>query len=96
MTLRAPAIAKHRRLDFASALSPALRGMLWMVLASQVFTVLSTIMRVIAQHIAPFEMQFLRYFCGMLVMLPFIMRVGFASYAPSGLTGHLWRGVVHT
>ena len=96
MTIRASAIALHRRLDFASALSPALRGMLWMMLAGLVFTFLNTTMRVLSQHIAPFETQFLRYFCGMLVMLPLIMRSGFASYSPNGLSGQLWRGVVHT
>ncbi len=97
MTLRTTAIALHRRLDFTTTLSPAIRGMLWMMLAGLVFTFLNTTMRVIAQHIAPFETQFLRYFCGFLVMLPVILRTGgFASYSPNGLTGQLWRGVVHT
>jgi drug/metabolite transporter (DMT)-like permease len=96
MTFLAAAARLHRRLDFASALSPALRGMLWMILAGLVFTFLNTIMRVVSQHIPPFETQFLRYFCGLLVMLPIVLRAGAAAYSPKGLSGQLWRGVVHT
>ena len=95
MNVRALALSLHRRLDF-STLPPAVRGMMWMTLAGLVFTFLNTAMRLLTQYIAPFETQFLRYFCGLLVMVPLVMRAGFASYAPNGLTGQMWRGVVHT
>ncbi len=95
MNVRAAALSLHRLLDF-SALPPAIRGMMWMTLAGLVFTFLNTTMRLLTRDIAPFETQFLRYFCGALVMLPLVLRSGIAKYAPNGLTGQLWRGVVHT
>ena len=80
----------------ASRLTPSLRGMLWTVAAGLAFTFLNTTMRVLAIDIPPFETQFLRYFCGFLVMAPIILRAGVMAYRPNGLVGQLWRGVVHT
>ena len=87
--LRLPALATAR-------LSAPLRGMLWTVAAGLVFVFLNTTMRVLTQDIPPFETQFLRYFCGLLVMAPFVLRGGLPAYRPNGLVGQLWRGVVHT
>jgi drug/metabolite transporter (DMT)-like permease len=70
--------------------------MLWMAASGLVFTFLNTAMRVLSVNVDPFETQFLRYFCGLLVMLPFVLRAGLAAYNPRGLGGQLWRGVVHT
>lgn len=95
MNARAAAIAVQRRLALDS-LPPAIRGMLWMIGAGLVFTVLNTIMRVLTRSFPPFETQFLRYFFGLVVLLPLVWRAGFAAYAPKGLVGQLWRGVVHT
>lgn len=87
----------YRRLhDAGSALPPAVRGMLWMAASGLVFTVLNTIMRLLTTEINSFQTQFLRYVCGIFVMLPLVLRAGFAAYAPRGLTGQLWRGVIHT
>jgi drug/metabolite transporter (DMT)-like permease len=92
--------AARRRLRGAqivfNRLSPALQGMCWMVLAGLVFTALNTVLRTLAFQLHPFQAQCLRYACGALVMLPLILRAGIASYAPNGLAGQLWRGVVHT
>ena len=93
--LRAAVIA----LPLAAAilsLPPVLRGMLWMATSGLVFTFLNTIMRLLTQELAPFQTQFLRYACGLAVMLPFVLRAGAAAYSPKGLAGQLWRGVVHT
>lgn len=95
MNVRTATLSLHRALDF-SALPAAVRGMLWMTLAGLVFTFLNTTMRVLTRDISPFETQFLRYFCGALVMLPLVLRAGVAKFAPNGLSGQLWRGVVHT
>jgi drug/metabolite transporter (DMT)-like permease len=80
----------------ALALPPTIRGMLWMMASGLVFTFLNTTMRATALVIDPFEVQFLRYACGLAVMLPLMLRAGLASFAPNGLAGQVWRGAVHT
>ncbi len=67
-----------------------------MVAAGVVFSILNTALRVISLEMNPLVVQFLRYFCGLIVMLPFIMRVGLRAYSPKGLVGQLWRGAIHT
>ena len=44
----------------------------------------------------PFEAQFLRYFCGLLIMLPLLWYQGLAAYVPNDMKGQFWRGGVHT
>jgi drug/metabolite transporter (DMT)-like permease len=44
----------------------------------------------------PFEAQFLRYFCGLLIMLPLLWYQGLAAYVPNDIKGQFWRGGVHT
>lgn len=78
------------------ALPQNLRGLLWMGMSGVVFAVLNTIMRMLTLEMQPFETQFLRYACGLLVLMPFVLRTGVASYAPNRLGGQLWRGAVHT
>lgn len=78
------------------ALSPTLQGMAWMIAAGLVFSLLNTVLRVVALQVNPLQVQFLRYFCGLLVMVPLILRVGVRAYRPNGLTGQMWRGLIHT
>ena len=68
----------------------------WTIAAGIAFALLNTLLRVIALRMPPLEVQFLRYFSGLIVMSPFIFRVGLRAYNPKGLTGQLWRGAVHT
>jgi drug/metabolite transporter (DMT)-like permease len=77
-------------------LRPPVQGMAWMVLSGAIFGVLNALLRVITLQLPPIEAQFLRYVSGALVMLPFILRVGFRAYHPKGLVGQLWRGAAHT
>lgn len=77
-------------------LPPTLRGMLWMVSAGLLFAVLNTIMRELTFSLPVFQTQFLRYFVGLLVLLPLVLHGGLASYWPKRLGGQLWRGAVHT
>jgi len=71
------------------------RAMLWMLASGIIFTGLNALLRVLAQQLDPFVTQFLRYFFGLVVMLPFILRAGLAAYRPRNLKGQLWRGAVH-
>jgi drug/metabolite transporter (DMT)-like permease len=77
-------------------LNPVTRAMAWMALSGFVFALLSTILRIVTLQMNPMEVQFLRYFAGLAVMIPFIARVGLRAYSPNGLVGQLWRGAFHT
>ena len=77
------------------SLPPALHGMAWMVASGIAFALLNTLLRLIALTMPPLEVQFLRYFCGLVVMLPFILRAGIMSYRPHNIKGQFWRGAVH-
>jgi drug/metabolite transporter (DMT)-like permease len=86
----------ERATPATSRLSPTARGLLWMGASGVIFCVLNAATRVMAEELSPFETQFLRYAAGIVVMLPFIARVGLQAYHPNGLAGQAWRGVVHT
>ena len=64
------------------------------------FSVLNTIARFMALQMDPFEAQFLRYLCGLLVILPLVLRSGvsqgFKTFWPTDVRGQFWRGAVHT
>lgn len=74
----------------------ALHGIAWMIASGIAFALLNTLLRLIALQMPPLEVQFLRYFSGLIVMSPFIFKVGIRAYNPKGLMGQCWRGVVHT
>ncbi len=74
----------------------ALHGIAWMIASGIAFALLNTLLRLIALQMPPLEVQFLRYFSGLIVMSPFIVKVGIRAYNPKGLMGQCWRGVVHT
>lgn len=92
--------AWQRRFDLTrhrtARLHPTVRGLLWTLLASVLFVLLNTTARYLTQQFDPFQSQFLRYLCGLLVLLPFVLRRGMAAYRPQSVKGQLVRGVVHT
>jgi drug/metabolite transporter (DMT)-like permease len=79
-----------------SRLPPTVRGLLWSTAAGFTFALLNTLMRGLAIDLGAFETQFLRYFFGLAVMVPLIMRAGVAAYLPNRVAGHFTRGAVHT
>lgn len=72
------------------------RGMAWMAVGGLTFSMLNTLARIFAMQMDPFEAQFLRYFCGLIFMLPLLWHQGLSAYAPNDLKGQFWRGGVHT
>ena len=82
--------------SYFRSLSPAARAMLWAIAAGLIFSLLNTQMRVLTFQFDPFQTQFLRYLMGLAVMLPLVLRSGPSAFRPNGLSGQLWRGVVHT
>ena len=85
--------AVHRR---TAHLPPTARGLLWAASAGLTFSFLNALMRVLALQVDPFQGQFLRYFFGLAVLLPFILHDGVAAYRPRQVAGQFWRGAAHT
>lgn len=80
----------------ASGLPVIWKGMIWMAVGGFLFSILNTIVRAIAMQMDPFEVQFLRYLFGLLVMLPWVFKAGPRNYWPTDVKGQFWRGGVHT
>ena len=80
----------------AARLDPNLRGLLWAIAAGLSFVGLNTLMRALTLQLHPFQTQFLRYLCGVLVMLPLVLRSGLGAYRPRNIGGQFGRGAVHT
>jgi drug/metabolite transporter (DMT)-like permease len=53
-------------------------------------------MRALGQQVDPFQSQFLRYFFGLLVLLPLVWHHGVAAYRPKTMRGQFIRGGLHT
>ncbi len=80
----------------AAGLPMIWKGMLWMAAGGFLFSILNTIVRSIAMQMDPFEVQFLRYLFGLIVMLPWVIKAGPRNYWPTDVKGQFWRGGVHT
>lgn len=87
------ALVAHRRM---TRLDPTMRALLWSALSGLLFVVLNSIMRQLAVSIGAFETQFLRYFLGLMVLLPLMLRAGLRSFWPHTVVGQFTRGAVHT
>lgn len=85
-------LTRHR----AGRLDPTVKGLIWASLAGLFFVFLNAMARHLTQQFDPFQSQFLRYLCGLLVMLPFVMRAGLAAYKPKDVKGQFLRGGVHS
>lgn len=82
--------------DRTAHLPPTTRAMLWAASAGFLFSVLNALMRALALTVDPFQAQFLRYLCGLLVLLPIVLHHGFAAYRPRQVGGQFLRGGAHT
>jgi drug/metabolite transporter (DMT)-like permease len=91
--LRRLAVASHGRLE---AGGPVVRGMLWLIAAGVVLTLLNATLRLITQSADPLQTLFVRYLAGTLVILPFALRSGLGQWQPRRIGGHFLRGGVHT
>ncbi|MCG3189656.1 MAG: hypothetical protein LKCHEGNO_02140 [Burkholderiaceae bacterium] len=77
-------------------LSPVARAMLWAVAAGTFFSLLNALLRALALAVDPFQAQFLRYFFGLVVLLPIVWHRGVAAYRPRHIGGQFVRGAAHT
>lgn len=76
--------------------SPTTRGLLWTGTAGLLFSILNALLRLLTQQIDPFQTQFLRYFFGLLVLLPVILSQGVATYKPKRIVDQFSRGLAHS
>jgi drug/metabolite transporter (DMT)-like permease len=90
--LRLASLAQER----AAGLDPTLRGLLWSTAAGFTFVMLNTLLRALSLRLDVFQVQFLRYLFGLVVMLPLVARSGLAAYRPQHIGGQFLRGAVHT
>ncbi len=76
--------------------SPTSRALVWAGSAGFTFCMLNALMRLLALQVHPFQAQFLRYFFGLLVLLPFVWQHGATAYRPRRVGGQFARGAFHT
>lgn len=85
-------LTRHR----AGRLDPVVQGLLWSTAAGLCFVLLNTMTRYLTAQIPPLQSQFLRYLCGVIVLLPLVLRSGLAAWMPRNVKGQFVRGFVHT
>jgi drug/metabolite transporter (DMT)-like permease len=89
---------KHRLLpgDAAGpALSPTVRGMLWMAATGVLFTLLNATMKKLSHELDPWLVGFLRYLLGAMVMLAPALRFGVRELWPKAPKLQILRGAFH-
>ncbi len=80
----------------AERLDPVLRAMIWSGLAGLQFVCLNAIMRGLSLQLGGFEVQFLRYLAGVIILIPWVLRTGVRQWVPLSVPGQFARGAVHT
>ncbi|WP_424812377.1 DMT family transporter [Roseococcus sp. YIM B11640] len=76
-------------------MNPTVAGMIYAAAAGFTLCSLNVVLRMLAEELPTFEVQFLRYFMGLVAVLPWMFREGLSSFRTRSLSGQLWRGAVH-
>ncbi|MEE8333961.1 MAG: DMT family transporter [Alphaproteobacteria bacterium] len=74
--------------------SDAVRGGLWMLAGALSFTLMTALIREVAQEIHPFEVGFFRTVVNFLLILPFAIRTGRSVFTTSNHRLYAFRGLV--
>jgi drug/metabolite transporter (DMT)-like permease len=84
----------------AATWTPTTRALLWVSASGLIFCMLNAVLRLLSQAVHPFQAQFLRYFLGLLVLLPMLAptlwRQGWAAYRPRHIGAQFTRGAAHS
>ena len=84
----------------AAGWSPTTRGILWTSAAGLLFSGLNATLRLLSSTMDPFQAQFLRYFLGLVVLLPVMLHHGgiggIRDYWPKRVAPQFTRGFVHS
>ena len=79
---------------YFSGLSPTVQGGVWMTVGALSFTIMTTLIREVAQDIHPFEIGFFRCLTNLLCMLPFVFRTGSSIWQSVNHKVYIFRGVI--
>ncbi|TCH97271.1 DMT family transporter [Roseococcus sp. SYP-B2431] len=69
--------------------------MLYAAAAGFTLCALNIVLRLLSEDLPSFQVQFMRYFMGLVAVLPWVFHDGLAAYRTRSLSGQLWRGAVH-
>jgi len=95
--LRPAAEAARRTAEARWLLLPGnVRGALWIVLASVLFSIMSAMVKSVGARLDSLEIGFFRCAFGLLVILPFMLHAGPAAFRTERPFLHLWRGLLGT
>ena len=75
-------------------LAPTTRAALWVIAGGVCATAMNVVIRHAAQELHPFEITFFRCFFGLLVLVPWLMRVGFGALRTRKIGFFTLRGLV--
>jgi drug/metabolite transporter (DMT)-like permease len=75
-------------------LSPNVRGALLVSLGAFLLIIMASLVKHIGQSLPPFEVLFIRFLAGLIVMLPLVWRIGFKILKTNKLHLHAARGFV--
>ena len=79
------------------ALTPNLRGILWVAVSGVLFALLNVFTLMPAEHLNSYVMAFLRYLFGALFLMPIVLRLGiYGSFHSRRMPLHIFRGTLHT
>ena len=84
----------HVKKEQESGLPGSLRGALWMVLSAASFAGLTTVIREVSGSMHPFELAFFRNLFGLMLMLPWFLRIGVKVLKTERLPLHAFRSVI--
>ncbi len=77
-----------------AALSPNVRGALWILGSAFFFTIMGTLVKYLGASFDSFQIAFFRALFGLCAILPFVWRVGLVNLKTQRLPLHLFRGLV--
>ena len=74
----------------------SVRGMLWATLAGITLCALNVASRVLSMNLDVYQAMCMRYIASLVLIMPFLLRIGWAGFKPVSVRGQLMRGAVHT
>ncbi len=75
-------------------ISAPVKGAFYMILSAFCFAITAGLIRYATREVHPFEAAFLRSFCGLIFMLPLVMRGGLAKISIKRPRLHILRGII--
>jgi len=93
---RAPSSPPAGALAFWARLSGNVRGAMFVAVGAFLLIVMAALVKHLGRDLPVFEVLFVRFLAGLIVILPLFFKIGFASLRTNRLPMHLARGFVGT